>query len=103
MTVLEAALSSDTLRYVNVGLSSSAVILVIVISILRMDQITTVEKILIPPSVGVLAVIAYGSGETAHQDIEFGIRLILLMVALLSLVVALVISIYIMHTTDDTH
>lgn len=79
----------DLLRWANVVLASAVVMLLMAGTIHRWHDMPARIKRIVPWVIATYVVIAYGSGEAAHQDTPPGYRVVLLMCVLAGMVIAL--------------
>jgi hypothetical protein len=79
----------DLLRWVNVVLATAVVAMLVAGSIHRWPTMPARIRRIVPWTIATYVVIAYGSGEAAHQDTPAGVRVVLMMCVLAGAVVAL--------------
>jgi hypothetical protein len=79
----------DSIRWINVVLSSLVVALLIAGAWLRWDSMPRRFRRITPWVICTYVILAYGSGEAATSDASPGIRVSLLLLDLIGLVIAL--------------
>lgn len=82
-------IDGDTLRWINVFLSSMVVALLIAGAWLRWDTMPRRFKRITPWVICTYVILAYGSGEAATSDASPGLRVSLLVLDLIGLIIAL--------------